>query len=176
MSLWSYKKAPPYFNKIAATPVVSTAGWKVATAAAGTRFGEVLVAIKGLTTKNAVAYPTFTITQTTTKHYVTGETITLVVTASSAVAVSGLPTIDLVIPSGTKQAVFDPTTSTSTVLNFKYTFVAGDIAGSQITIANTVVPQAGYSVTMPIDAVSSEKIPDANLTYTAITNSGVTVN
>lgn len=176
MSLWSYKKAPPYFNKVAATPTASAAGWKVTTAAAGTRFGEVLVCIKNLATKNAVAYPTFVMTQPTTTHYVTGQVVTLVVTASKAIAVSGLPTISMTVGTTTRQAVFDPATSTTTVLNFKYTFVADDIDADGVAIAAAIVPAAGYGITMPIDAVSSEIIPDASLVYAPIVSSGITVN
>lgn len=176
MSLFSYKKAPAYVNKVAATVTASAAGWKVDTAAAGTRFGEVLVAIKNLAVKNAVAYPTFVMTQPTTTNYVTGQVITLVVTASKAIAVSGLPTIAMTVGATVRQATFDPLTSTSTVLNFKYTVVAGDVDADGVVIAAAIVPAAGYGITMPIDAVSSEIIPDASLVYTPIASSGITVN
>lgn len=176
MSLWSYKKAPNYTNKVAATPTATAAGWKVTTAAAGTRFGEVLVAIKGLATKTAVTYPTFAATQPATVHYTTGQTFTLTVTASKAIAVSGIPTIAMTIGAFTRRLQFNPTTSTATVLKFDYVVVAGDVAGTSVPIANFIVPQSGYGVTMPIDAVSSEIIPDASLTFPAIANSNVTFN
>lgn len=176
MSLWGYKKTPPYFNKVALTPTASDAGWKVTAAAAGTRFGEVLVAIKGLTTKNAVANPTFVMTQTSTTHYTTGQVITLIVTASKAVAVSGTPTISMTIGAFTRKALFNSTTSSTTVLRFDYTFVAGDVAASSVPIAGAIVPEPGTGITMVIDSNSSEKLADAVLVYTPLADSHVTVN
>lgn len=176
MSLYSYKKIPQYFNKVVLTPVVSAAGWKVAAAAAGTRLGEVLVCIKGLTTKNAVAYPTFVMSQPATVHYTTGQVLTLTVTASKAVQSTGATTINLDINGTNRSAVFNPVTSTDTVLKFDYTFVAGDVAVSSIVIAAAMVPEAGHGVTMAIDTESSEIVPDASLIYTPIATSNVTVN
>ncbi len=109
-------------------------------------------------------------------HYVTAETFTLTVTANKAIAITGLPTVALTNGAFTRQATYNPITSTTTVLKFDYTFVSADVAAASIPIANLIVPQSGYGITMAIDSVSSEIVPDANLTYTAIADSGVTVN
>lgn len=176
MSLFGYIKVPRFRAKVALTPTASNAGWKVANVNAGTRFGEVLVAIKGLTAKNAVAVPTFVMTQTSTVHYVTAGVLTLIVTASKAVNCTGAATIALTIGAFTRQAVFNATTSTSTVLRFDYTFVAADVAASSIPIAGAIKPEPGTGITMVIDANSSERLADAVLTFTPLAASNVTVN
>jgi hypothetical protein len=176
MPSFTYKTSPKYRNVVGAlgaTIGTSTGGYTVATQSVPS--GEVLVAIKNLSVKNAVAYPTFTAVQTATTHYVTGQVLTVTVTPSKAVAVSGLPTIALAIPTGTKQAVFNRATSTSTSLNFDYTFVVGDVAASAIPIAGAIVSQAGYSITMAVDASGSSEIVPTT-TFTALVSSGVTVN
>jgi hypothetical protein len=177
MSLFDYKRVPRYRNKVAKTPTADAAGWKVTSAAAGTRHGEILVAIKGLDTKNAVATPTFTPVQPATTHFVTGQVFTYSVTASSAVTVSGTPTVALTIGGLTRQALYNKVTSTNILLKFDYTFVAGDVAPStSIVIAGAIVPEKGYGITMPINANASAKLPDSSLTYTALANSTTTVN
>ena len=177
MSLWSYKKLPPYFNKKPKTPTATKAGWKVTAAAAGTRYGEIIVAMKNLLVKNtAAAYPTFTATQPSTTHYTTGQKFTHVVVPSKNVFVSGLPTVQLTVGANTRQAVYNPATSTPLSLKFDYTIVSGDFAGTSVVIASTIVRQTGYGITIAVDAVSSESVPAANLVYSPIANSNVTVN
>lgn len=176
MSLWSYKKLPPYFNRVHLVPTASKAGWKVNSASAGTRYGEVLVAIKNLLVKNSAPYPTFAATQPATAHYVTGQTFTLVVVPSVAVGVSGLPSVALTIGAFTRQAVYNPLTSTPTALHFDYTFVTADVDMIPILIAHNIVPVAGYGVTFNVSGLNSEIIPDIDLIFPVISNSGVTVN
>lgn len=179
MSLFSYVKKPLYKNKKPLTPVATKAGWAVHPAASGTRYGEVVVAIKNLLVKQtSIVFPTFTAAQTPTVHLVTGGVLNITVASSVAVKVSGVPTIALTIGTGTGVASYNAASSTPTSLVFTYTVLAGDYAATQITIANTIVEKAGYSITVAVPAqpILSEKVPVASLTFVAITASGVTVN
>lgn len=93
---------------------------------------EVIVAIRDLaaTYADAAVVPTFTaaITYSGTLNTVTGDVITVTLTASEAVEVTGTPVITLTIAGVSRNLTYDAATSTGTSLKFKYTVVAGDAA------------------------------------------------
>lgn len=96
---------------------------------------EVVGACRQLLTKSGSlvdisVIPTFTaaVTYSGTLNTVTGDIITVTLTASEPVAVSGTPTIALTIAGVARTLTYDALTSTSTSLVFKYTVQAGDTA------------------------------------------------
>lgn len=134
MSQWSLVKKPNWVGDgkdvySAGNILATEKGWVY------TPSGEVLVAIRALTTKNgdvadAAVVPTFTaaVSYSGTLNTVTGDIVTVTLTASEPVAVSGTPTIDLVIGANTRQLTYDSINSTDTSLVFTYEVVAGDSA------------------------------------------------
>jgi hypothetical protein len=117
---------------------------------------EVLVAMGGLDTTYAdfLTIPTFTAAVTLagtgvggTFHYVTGNVFTVILTASEPIAVNvgaGLPTLQLNITSGAKQAVYNPALSGASTMAFSYTLVAGDIAtATNVTTGTTIAANGG---------------------------------
>lgn len=134
MSQWSLVKKPNWVGDgkdvySAGNILATEKGWVY------TPNGEVLVAIRALTTKNgdvadAAIVPTFTaaVSYSGTLNTVTGDIITVTLTASEDVAVSGTPTIDLTIGALTRQLSYSSGDSDATHLVFNYTVVAEDVA------------------------------------------------
>jgi len=84
------------------------------------------------------------------------------------------------VASGNQVATYDPTTSTTTSLKFKYTVQSTDLdhTTNGVTVASAIVPQSGYSTTWLIDSTSGshEIIPSAELIYASINPTHVQFN
>ncbi len=112
--------------------------------------GEIVAAIRGLDIVNAdlIVPPTFTATTSPVSGSLSvaaSGIISVTVTPSEPVYVDvsqGIPYVALTIGSNTRYAVFDPASSTSTSLVFKYQVVTGDIGGST-TVAASVSLNGG---------------------------------
>jgi hypothetical protein len=113
-------------------PTITTLG-TITPQASVYRAAEVLVAIGELDQLFADAFvvPTFTaaISYSGTLNTVTANTITVTVTSSEPIIITGSPTITLAIGSVVRNMVYDAANSSTTVLLFKYVVVAGDSAG-----------------------------------------------
>lgn len=136
--------------------------------------GEVLVALGNLQAINtdALVVPTFTaaVAYSGTSSMVTGDVITVTITASEDISVSGTPHIALTIGVNTRQLTLDSTTHNTAV--FKYTIVAGDAAtAGNVSVAGTVT--GGYvSDVLP----EGKEKPVASVTFSAPDTSTTTVN
>lgn len=135
---------------------------------------EVVVAYRGLdaVVADVKVVPTFTaaITYSGTSAMVTGDVMTITLTASEAVEVQGSPKIAVTIGSVTRQATLDAS-STDTSLVFKYTVVASDVAtAGGVSVAGTT--NGGYIS----DKLPANKRQTATVTFTAPDTSLVTVN
>jgi hypothetical protein len=169
MSSWTLN-TPPTFHPDA---VASAAGWKHPVT------GEVLVAIRGLTTKNVDAgtVPTFVLAVPADGTYHAGDKLTFTVTASEAVSVSGTPSIDVTIGANIRQAQFTGIDATNKILTFQYTLVAGDAGATGITVSpsidlNTV--SKGKSKVVDLIAGSAGQPVDASkLTFTVPATTGI---
>jgi len=174
MSQWSYTKKPNWvgdgkdaYNGANVVPTLK--GWEYQPT------GEVLVAISSLNVKNSdvITVPTFTAlaTYSGTSTMVTGDVLTVTLTASEPVKVDGTPAISLVVGGNNRELVFNPTLSTSTSLVFEYTIVAGDSAiAGQVTIGAST---AGGSV---YDIIQGGALIAASVTFVAPDTSTSTVN
>ena len=79
-------------------------------------------------------------------NYRAGQVLRFAVTTSESVIVSGVPALPMVIGSTTRQAVFDATTSTPTLLVFNYTVQSGDIDANGITVGKALATASGSSI------------------------------
>lgn len=104
---------------------------------------EVIVAIGGLDVLYAdlIVLPTFTAVASYSgaAHMVTGDILTVTLTASEAVAFQNItatsyPYVNVVIGTNTRPVYYSTSLSTPTSLVFKYTVIAGDVA----TLGNVV--------------------------------------
>lgn len=169
MSNWSLATPPTYRPDAVAT----ASGWTHPTT------GEVLVTIRGLTTKrvDALVIPTFTISVPANASYAAGATLQFNVTASEPVTVSGLPSLDLTIGSNVRQAVYDPVASTSTVLIFKYVLVTGDTDANGISCANTIdLNTVGKGKSRVVDQIvgsAGQTVAASALTFTVPATTGI---
>lgn len=135
--------------------------------------GEVLVACRGLDTKNtdAASAPTFTaaIAYSGTAAMVTDDIVTITITSTEAVKVSSIAYVVFNIDTDARQAVFDPATSTGTSLKFKYTIDETDSAtAGQVSVGTTIVGTVS-------DLVGDSTVPVA-VTFVAPNTSTATVN
>jgi hypothetical protein len=169
MSSWTLK-TPPTFRSDA---VASASGWKHPVT------GEVLVAIRGLTTKNvdALVVPTFTLAVPADATYTVGQALVFTVTASEAVSISGTPSIDVTIGSTVRQAQFTGIDATQKILTFSYTLVAGDADADGIAVANTIdLNTVGKGKSKVVDQVAGsggQPIDAAALTFTVPATTGI---
>lgn len=148
------------------------------------QIAEVIVAINNLANKilsnsDAIAVPTFTAaaTYSALAHAVTGDVITVTLTASESVSVSGTPFINLTIGANTRRASYTSVGSTSTSLQFTYTVVAGDVAlaGAVTSAATATLTNANAGIGDVLAATNTVRwIP--TITFTAPTTSTISVN
>jgi VCBS repeat-containing protein len=101
--------------------------------------------------------------------YRAGQYLTFTVSMTEDVIVTGVPSIDLVIGSTTRQLEYSGADSTSTSLVFKYLLVTGDVDNDGIEIGNNVNLNTGDAIT---DLAENPGI----LTFTAPSTSGIKVN
>lgn len=169
MSSWTLK-TPPTFRPDA---VASAKGWVHPVT------GEVLVTIRGLTTKNvdALVVPTFTLTVPANATYHAGDTLTFTVTSTEAMSVSGTPSIDLTIGVNSRQAQYVSIDATQKILTFAYVLVAGDVPNTGITVANTIdLNTVGKGKSKIVDVVAGsggQPVAAAALTFTVPATTGI---
>ena len=101
-------------------------------------------------------------------HPVTGDVLTLTLTASEAVVVVGSPQVALAINLTTRQMVYDSASSTSTSLKFKYTVVGGDAATAGQLSVSTLGLNGG--------TIKDAALNAATLTFVAPTTTAWAVN
>ena len=101
--------------------------------------------------------------------YRAGQYLTFTVSMIEDVIVTGVPSIDLVIGSTTRQLEYSSADSTSTSLVFKYLLVTGDVDNDGIEIGNHVNLNVGDAIT---DLAENPGI----LTFAAPSTSGIKVN
>lgn len=134
--------------------------------------GEVIVACRGLQAEatDLASPPTFTAAATHPGAvWVTGNTLTITVTASEAVRVNPDAYISVIIGANTRKASFDGATSTGTSLVFKYTVVAGDSAIIAQVAAGATILGGVY------DILTEGQFP-VSVSFTAPNLSAVRVN
>ena len=143
---------------------------------------EVLVAIGQLDQLfgDAAVLPTFsaTILYSNTLNTVTNDFITVAVTSSEPIIVTGTPTITLSINGVVHNMVFRAVGSSQTVLYFDYGVIATDhaIAG-QVVVGSTIIGELGIGdILTPIGTVSGALNPLTSATFTPPTTSSTTVN
>ena len=142
---------------------------------------EVLVAIGGLDTLYADASltPIFSavISYSGTSTVVTGNTITVTITSSEPVVVTGNPFITLTIGSSTNFMTYNVASSTSTSLVFTYQVVAGDHAtAGNVSVGATMVGTVSIGDILPNRTVAGAVQPVSSLSYTAPNTSTTVVN
>ena len=99
---------------------------------------------------------------------VTNKILTFSLTFNEAVEVTGTPSIPLTIGGQVRQATYDSSTSTGSVLNFTYTVVASDLASGTFNVGNIVLNGG---------TIQDEFGNDADLTtFVAPTITGVMIN
>lgn len=134
---------------------------------------EVLTAIRNMATKrsDAKSAPTFSaaVAYSGTAAMVTGDTLTLTITASEAVAVAANAYVAVTIGAATRHAVFVPALSSGTSLKFKY-----DINVSDVAVASGVV--VGTTIVGAVADVVGEILVPATVTFVAPNTSTATVN
>lgn len=143
---------------------------------------EVLVAIGQLDQlfADASILATFTaaISYSGTLNTVTGGIITVTVTSSEPVIITGTPTITLSINGVVRTMIYNAATSTTTSLIFAYVVVAADkaIAG-QVVVGSSITGQLGIGdILTPVGTVSGALNPIASTAFTPPVTSSTTVN
>lgn len=140
----------------------------------GTRVrNELLYAIKDFANKrgDAATLPTFSgaIAYSGTAAMVTGDTMTITITASEPVQVKSNAFIEVDIDADTVSAMFDGANSTTTSLKFKYTIVAGDVAlAGDVAVGTTIVGS--------VSDIIGTSLQPATVTFAAINTAATTVN
>ncbi len=169
-------------NGSTGTGVVATNGFDLSITASGLlrtfRVGarvrtELLTALRNFNTKStdAVTPPTFTaaVSYSGTAAMVTGNVMTVTVTANEEVAVAADAYVAITIGVNTRHAVFVPALSTATDQVFEYTIVAGDSAtAGNIHVGTTIVGAVA-------DVVGEILVP-ATVTFVAPNTSTATAN
>lgn len=108
--------------------------------------------------------------------YVTGDILTVTVTASEAVVVDGKPTIALTINATNRVATYDGSASTGTSLVFKYTVVAGDVATAGQFTLGTSMHNTTSSIGDALPNGGSRPLTSGQKVFPAVTTTSVTVN
>lgn len=131
---WTNTTAPKLNKTIdAQNPalVASRQGW------VNPKTGEVVIAVRGLTSKNgdAAAAPTLTLTAPANATYTATQVLTFTLGSSAALAVVDVPYLELTINGRVKKALYTSAGSTSTSLKFAYTVVAEDVQATPAAIA-----------------------------------------
>lgn len=143
---------------------------------------EVLVSIGQLNELyiDASIVPTFSaaISYSGTSNTVTGDIITVTVTASEPVIITGNPYITLTINGINKRFAYDGTNSTTTSLIFTYTVLAANSAiVGQFVVGSSITGQVGIGdILTPNGTVSGALNPIASTTFTTIDTTLTTVN
>ncbi len=175
MSQWSYIKKPNWVGDgkdaySAANIVATMRGWEYQPT------GEVIVAIGALNVKSgdvadAANAPTFTaeVTYSGTSAMVTGDVMTVTLTPSEPVTVSGIPEIGLTIGANTRALVYDAGLSTTTSLVFKYTVVANDAALATEVFVAGLTTGGSVSDILPTGALITASVSFASPDTTAAT-------
>jgi hypothetical protein len=165
MPSFSVKQKPNWYapGDISATE----RGWEL------TATGEVLVAQRNLLAKQADAQgaPTFTaaVTYSATSTMITGDVMTITLTASEAVRVDAGSYINVTMGAFTRKAIVNRTTSTATSLKFDYVVVAeDDAAATEVVVATTVVGK--------VSDVVGDNLVNATVTFVAPNTSAATAN
>ena len=100
---------------------------------------------------------------------VTGETITLTLTATDDVVVAQGAYVEIVIDGVTKQLVYNPIGTTSTSVLFEYEVVAGDVAlVTEVTI--------GTNVNGSVVQTNGTYSKNVTATFVAVDATAVTMN
>jgi hypothetical protein len=166
------------------TGVVAANGWDLSVTGTGLmrtlRSGagrvrtELLWFLKNLNTKraDAVVLPTFSaaVGYSGTAAMVTGDVLTITVTASEPVHVKASSFIAVDIDTDTVSAMYDGATSTSTSLKFKYTIEASDLATAGQVIVDTTITG------VVADILGGGSLQPAAVTFVAPNTSTATVN
>lgn len=140
---------------------------------------EILRAVRSMAAKitDSIAVPTFTaaVTYSGTSSMVTGDTMTITVTASEAVKVIGsAPAINVTINGVVRKANYTTAGSTATEKKFVYTVVAGDVAtAGQVVVGTAVVNGAVQDIPTSGDYELTKEIAVA---FSAPDTSATTVN
>jgi hypothetical protein len=173
MSQYSYTKKPNWIpmgvarSAYDANDIVATSkGWVYQPT------GEVMVTIRGLDTANAdaVGVPTFTaaVTYSGTNLMVTGDVLTVTITASEEVRASKTSYIQVVIGSTTRNATLVSGSGTTSLV-FTYTVNEDDLASvGQVTVGTTIVGSVK-------DPVKQGSVP-VTVTFTSPNTSTATAN
>jgi len=107
--------------------------------------------------------------------FVTGNVLTITVTASEPVVVDGVPTLVLAINGTNRNALYVAADSTSTSLVFKYTVVAGDVAtAGQFTIGTSMA--AAGSISDILVNGGSNPLTSGQKVISVISATSVTIN
>lgn len=138
MSQYNYTEKPNWYP--ASDVDANAKGWVYSPT------GEVLVACRGLASKNtdALAIPTWALTLPANGTYAATDILSFTLVPSEAVFVYGAPSIALTIGAATRQAVFDADLSTPTALVFSYEVVEADVDANGIAVANTLSKNDGH--------------------------------
>jgi hypothetical protein len=171
--------ANTFTYKVATNPGTATVFGTSTPSASVFKSVEVIVALRQLDVINADALvvPTFTaaFTYSALAHAVTGNTLTVTVTPSEPVAVSGAPVVALTIGANTRSMTYVPASSTSTSLVFTYTVIAGDVATTtQVTTAAAITGTTTFGDILINGSV--QPIASSALTFTAPVTSTISVN
>lgn len=108
--------------------------------------------------------------------YVTGDILTVTVTATEAVVVDGRPTIAVTINAANRVATYDGSASTGTSLVFKYTIVAGDVATAGQVTLGTSMHTATSNIGDALPNGGSRPLTSGQKVFPAVTTTAVTVN
>jgi hypothetical protein len=148
------------------------------------QMAEVIVAINNLQNKilansDAIAVPTFTAaaTYSALAHAVTGDVLTVTLTASEPVTVSGTPFINVTIGANTRRFSYTSVGSTSTSLKFTYTVVAGDVAigGGVVSAASATLTNVNAGIGDILAATNAVRWM-GTVTFTAPVMTTISVN
>lgn len=124
-----------------------------------------------------VAQPTVTTTSLVgNRTFITGDTFTVIATASESVVVDGKPTIALTINAANRVATYDGSASTPTSLVFKYTVVAGDVATAGQVTLGTSMATANTDISDALAKGGSRPLTSGQKVYPAVTTTSVTFN
>lgn len=168
MSVWTRTDPPTWFP----TAVVGTMGWEHPDT------GELLVAISNFATKNGdvVALPTVVGVTVNNEILETGDSLIVVVEFSEAVAVVGIPTIELTIGAEAKNLFFDSANSTATHVAFSYEVTELDSAtAGEVVVGTEIVVDEFNAVYNVLPGGSLSLISDP-ITFVAPVTDNVAIN
>lgn len=168
MSAWTRTTPPTWFP----TAVVGTMGWEHPTT------GELLVAISNLAAKNGdeVVTPSIVGVTVNNEPLETGGSLVVVVEFDEAVAVVGVPTIELTIGLEAKNLFFDSANSTATHVAFSYEVTELDAAtAGEVVVGTEIVVDEFNAVYDVLPGGSLVRIEDP-VTFVSPDTTSVTMN